>query len=121
VWVVCGYLLVTTGLSVIVQILAFTGRVPLKVGSLQYVVSACDSILIFVGSFLLFRLKKRAVLVFGLLLALSVASDLTRLLTTSPSAELGFGLGILTMLVGLTIETAVLVYALRLRKRGILT
>jgi hypothetical protein len=75
-----------------------------------------------VGAFLLFKLRKSAVMVFGFLLVFTVFRDLIRYLTSDMTKALGSAtLALAATFLGWLIEAAIFFYALRLRGRGVLT
>lgn len=127
IWAICGYCVLSAGLSIVSLV---SGTVPLEVSQqahfrraavLEYSSSIAIIALMLAGAILLFKLRKSAVVAFGILLAFTVLSDLARFLM-SDTTELygGVLLALAAPVFGWVLETSALLYALLLRKRGLL-
>lgn len=91
-----------------------------NLGILDYLSTILISLLTLTATVLLFRLRKTAVLFFGIALALNVASALLQAFTTNLAQVVG-GSGFLFMFLAWIILGTVVVYARKLDQKGLLS
>src|SRR5262249_54444333 len=129
VWIICIFYLLSVGGTVLSMAVVLSGLLPLdaesqayfsNLGIIDYLSMIGLGLLNIVAVVLLFRLRKSAVFVFGLSLALNIALVLVHALTTNWLKAAG-GSGPLEMLFGWLITVGVIQYARRLKDRGVLT
>jgi hypothetical protein len=131
IWVICGYCVLSASLSILSLVLVFRGMITLeasqqtyfkRAGMLPYLSSIIIIALLLAGAFLLFKLRKGAIGVFGSLLAFTVLNDVARLvMSDTTKLYRGVALALAAQLFGWLLVASALLYAVRLNQRGVLT
>ena len=129
VWIISGFYLLSVGWTLLSFALTYSGAIRINaaqrayfanLGILDYLSTILVSLLTLTATVLLFRLRKMAVLLFGVALALNIAIALLQAFTTNLTQALG-GSGLLGMVFAWIILGAVVVYARKLDQSGLLS
>lgn len=128
VWAIAAFYLLSAGWTLLSFVMVLSGAVPLtpadeayvtSLGVLDYLGSLGVGAITCAGAVLFFALRKAAVMLFSIGLALNVAVSLVHAATTDFLAVMS-GPGLLGMLIGWALMAGVVLYARSLQRQGIL-